>query len=333
MTDNKATLPKFQLIGWQGLEIQMPEDWRLTFDIGDSLKGFIRFASQSSNLEIKWETLKKRADFSIDAVSKNLINKIEKSVKKKNFKLLKRQSASVSDHKGVYFHYRTEQECYGLTWYCDKAEKLFILLHVFKPKEYRETKPIFEYIVNSLKCHSLDEQALWSIHNFSLKTPSSFRLGKRKILLGHINLSLLAEKPRPFRVEKAEIFFQCWSLANVKFEDAYNDPEKWFKKYYEKEFRKKFGKKMKTDEFQSTTIREHAAKTFTCTIKSFGLITSHTVTNIHNTIWYCPESNRMYMLTFSIAMNKLRFTAMKKTELLPPEKINDIINSVSCHVT
>jgi len=314
----------FKPLGWQGFELQVPEDWSVIVESGSQRQGFVRLASTSSSFEFKWEKMEKKKEFSIESVVNNLIEKLQKS--DKNLKLLRKGSSEVFSHNALYFHFESEYNGYGTAWYCDKGEKLFLGIFTFKP-EYKQARLTFNRCLGSLKCHTLDDWNTWALFGFSFKTPSKFELMDRKFLVGHTTLVLSREELHPFCKEKAEAFFQYWSPANVKFEETYNDLEKWFEEFYEKELGKRY--KVKKEGFRSLKINGHPAKTLTSTTKR-GLV-SQTVSKNSTHMWYCPETNRIYALTLSKSLRKTRIIPSKKYEAIPVETFDKILASLSCH--
>ncbi len=316
----------FKPLGWQGFELQVPEDWNFSVESGSQRQGFIRLASISSSFELKWEKMEKKKKFSLESLVDKLIEKLQKSDKK--LKLLKRGSSEVFGHNALYFHFESGYKGYGTAWYCDKGEKIFLGLFTFKP-EYKQARLTFQRCLGSLKCHTLDEWNTWTLFGFSFKTPSKFELMERKFLVGHTTLALSREELHPFCREKTEAFFQYWGPANVKFEETYNDLEKWFEEFYEKELKKRYKGKMKKEEFQSLKIYGHPAETLTSTTKR-GLV-SQTTSKNGTHMWYCPETNRIYALTLSKSLSKTRIIPSKKYEAIPVETFDKILASVSCH--
>jgi len=319
-------IPGFKPLGWQGFELQTPEDWNFSVESGGQRQGFVRLASFSSSFELKWEKMEKKRKFSIESVVDNLIKKLQKS--DKNLKLLKKGSSEVFGHNALYFHFESEFEGYGTAWYCDKGERVFLGLFSFKP-EYKQARLTFTRCLGSLKCHTLDDWNTWSLFGFSFRTPSKFGLMERKFLVGHTTLSFYKEEPHPFCIEKTEAFFQYWSPANVKFEETYNDVKKWFEKFYEKELKKRYKVKMKKERFRSLKINGHPAKTLPFTTKR-GLV-SQNISRNSTHMWYCPETNRIYALTLSKGLRKTRIIPSKKYEAMPVETFDKILTSVSCH--
>jgi hypothetical protein len=319
-------LPVFKPFGWQGIELEVPEDWIFSAESGSQKQGFVRLISNSSSFELKWEKMEKKKEFSLETVMDNFIKKLQKADKK--LKLLNRSSSKVFGHNAFYFHFESEHKGYGSVWYCEKDEKIFLGLFSFKP-QYKEAGLTFSHCLSSLKCHAKDEWNTWVLLGFSFKLPSKFELKERKFLVGHTTLVLSTEEPHPFCTEKREVLFQYWSPANVKFEETYNDPEKWFESFYERELKKRYEGKIEKGKFRSLKINGHPAKTLRTAMKR-GLV-GQTLSKNSTHMWYCPETNRIYALTLSKGLSKMRFIPSKKYEAIPVETFDKILASVSCH--
>jgi hypothetical protein len=313
-------------IGWQGLELQVPEDWNFSVESGRQRQGFVRLSSSSSSFELKWEKMEKKKEFSLESVVDKFIEKLRKTDKK--VKLLKKGSEEVFGHNALYFHFESEYKGYGTVWYCEEEEKVFLGLFSFKP-EYKEARLTFKRCLDSIKCHTLDDWSTWALFRFSFKTPSKFELIKRRFLVGHTTLALCEEKAHPFCTERSEVFFQYWSPANVKFEETYNDMEKWFENFYESELKKRYNVKVKDERLRNTKINGHRAKILKTIIKG-GLIGRNIIRN-GTYMWYCPETNRVYALTLSKGVHKTLFVPSKKYEAVPTRMFGKILTSFSCH--
>ena len=50
---------KLKLVGWQGTELKIPEDWDFASASGRLNFGFLSFTSASSKFELKWKRAKK----------------------------------------------------------------------------------------------------------------------------------------------------------------------------------------------------------------------------------------------------------------------------------
>ncbi len=322
----KADL-KFKPIGWQGIKLRVPEDWNFVVESGDKEAGYMGLNSSYSRFELKWEKMKKKKTFSIDTIIDNLIKKMKKS--NKTLELLSRRNMKVFGHNAIFFKFKTIEKGYGITWYCDDKEKVFVGLFSFKSSESEKAKAAFDGLVDSVKCHGRGKQDQWAVFGFSLKVPSELKLTERKFLVGLGTLSFYNEKMRPFRTEKYDLVFQYWSPATLKFKDTYDDPKKWFEEVYEKTLKERFKGKLKKKRFQSFRIMDHAAKTLTSTVKR-GFM-SQVIMKNKTCIWYCPETNRIYAVTLSKALSKMRFLPTKKYETEPKEMFNKILASISCH--
>lgn len=325
-------------IGWQGVEFQLPEDWNFVEESGGRRNGSMGFVSTYATFELKWEEIKKKGDLSVESVADNLVKKLDKSIK--NLKALKKGSTKVFGHNAVYLHLETDLKGYGITWYCEDLEKMFIGLFIFKPAELEKAKLIFNHLLGSIKCHSVDGWERWSVLGFSFKTPSNFKVARvplEKALLGRNSLFLHAEEQHPFSVERTEVYFDYWSAANVIFEEVYSDPKRWFKEHFEEQFRKRYRGKMRKGRFQKSTIKGHTAKVLKSTVKRGSL--EQTVTRNNTYMWYCPNTNRIYALTLSKIQRKQqillrlfkRFVSAKKQGASSARIFDEILGSVSCH--
>jgi len=327
-----------QPVGWQGIELRLPEGWNLVKEEGARQKGSMGFASASSTLELKWEEIKRKKVASVEAIAENFIKGLRKSVK--DLKVLGKNPVKVFGHNGVSFHFESEQEGYGFTWYCDEHEKMFIGIFVFRPAELEAPKLVFRRLLESIRCHSPEGWERWSILGFSFRAPSTMRLARaplEKALMGRNSLMLHAEEQHPFLVERTEVYLDYWSAADVIFEKTYRDPKKWFKEFYEEGLRKRYRGRMEKGRFQASKVGGHKAEVLKTTFRSGRVEQSVTENRTH--IWYCPETNRVYALTLTRGQRKnrlylglfKRFLSARRSEASSKRVLDGILASFSCH--
>lgn len=232
----------------------------------------------------------------------------------------------IHQHKAFFVHFKTHIEGYAFFWYCNESSRFLVGQFTCKRTD-RHSKSIMKNILISLRCHGLD-QNVWSILGFSFKTPNSFKLMNRKMIVGRTSLSFQEEKPHPFATQKTEILFEYFSMANVQFETTYTKPKKWIDEYYFDELEKRY-RRLKLELSRSRRIHGHRAAIKKGSATS-GLILRKKALFIVAS-WYCPDMNRMYSVAVSKQIFRPIFLRREVDEEDLKRVFKSFFSSVSCH--
>lgn len=232
----------------------------------------------------------------------------------------------IHQHQAFFVHFKTDIEGYAFFWYCNESSRLLVGQFTFKLAD-QYSKSVMRKTLRSLKCHGLD-QNVWSVLGFSFKTPNSFRLIERKMIVGRTLLSFQEEERHPAAVQKTEILFEYFSMANVQFETTYTKPKKWIDEYYLDELKKRYrGLKLKASRgrriqgHRATVKKGSASSGLTLRKKALFIVAS----------WHCPDMNRMYSVTVSKQVFRPIFLRRQVNEEDLKESFNNFFSSVSCH--
>ena len=233
----------------------------------------------------------------------------------------------IHQHQACFVHFRTDIEGYAFFWYCNESSRLLVGQFTHRPTD-RQAKSVMRKILKALKCHGLD-QNVWALLGFVFKTPKSFKLMNRKIIVGKTSISLMEEEKRyPFIDQKTEILFEYFSMANIRFEATHTKPEKWINEYYFGELKKRY-RGIQLEASRSRRINGHrvaikkgsASSGLTLRKKALFIVAS----------WHCPDMNRMYSVTVSKQiLRPILFNRTVDKEDL--EKVfKDFFSSIICH--
>jgi hypothetical protein len=313
----------FQQVGWRGIELEVPKEWNFVAESGRPRLGHMIFASASAKFEIKWKKAEKTVNS--ERLAGKLLEKMQSAYK--GLRALEKGHMNIFGHEGTYVFFRHKIEGYMVSWCCDRTQRVFTALYVYKSGEREEAKRNFERIFGSFKCHTLDDWHSWIFFDFSFRTPASYQLRAKKVLIGYASLELNEQERHLSYSQRNGVNIQYWNIANVNFRDTYNDPKKWFEKNHAKRFRKQY-RGVKIGDFQRSTVNGHEAEALRSTQKS-GTLDKAAVKN-DTYVWYCSNTNRIYVLTLSMALNERWFNKTEKEARLT-ETFDKILASVSCH--
>lgn len=318
---NKSNIKQF---GWQGFFLEIPKNCRFVSEGGDIKTGFMRFDAESLQFEIKWDLLPKKFEESLSEMADKLIQKMIKKLKIKSLKYEKK-SLHVNGHKAVSVNFRTNLENYFIIWSCQESGRIIVTQFVcYSISE--ELKETIRSILKSLKCHGFEEH-IWSTLNFTIRTPKTFQLKMRKLMVGRTSLTFLEEKQTLVKNQKIYIIFELFSLANIQFKETYNKPHEWIEKYYLQELKDKF-RRIKFEKYAHYNLRGHQA--LLCFGKASSGLTLRRNSLIITGVWYCPESIRICAFTIAASIKKIPFT--KGIDFENIKKLYEkVISTIICH--
>ncbi|MGD8544549.1 MAG: hypothetical protein PVH12_00085 [Candidatus Bathyarchaeota archaeon] len=315
---------KFKEFAWQGFMLEVPEEWQLIEEGGNSLSGKLSFQTDDASLRLEWKPISKKKPMPIRDITEKFTEKLRKKAKR-NVKIRK-GSINIQEHKAASVQFRTNVEGQGFFWYC-KPTNRFFMIEFLTRKEAKIPKHVIEHVVKSFTCHGLKGRT-WSILGFSFETPKSFELETRKFVVGKGILLFQEKRRNPLTETRTSVLFEYFSMANVQFEDTYMEPHRWFDDYYVDGLKKRFGKP-KLEEHSDLQIKGHSVKVIKGTAssgwtwrKKVGFIIA---------FWYCPGSNRIYVMMVSDEITRPIFLRRRLEEDDLKQCFQDVVETIQCH--
>jgi len=320
-----CTSLEFMDFGWNGFLLQIPREARLVSEGGNARSGYMRLETENYFFEVKWEEAQQKKVKPLSEVVEAFIKKLEKDTKQK-IPVRGRRKTNVSGHDTLVLSLKSAMEERIYFWYCEESLRITILRCVFKLID-TNSRTIIRQIVASFKCHG-GESNLWTPPQSIFRAPSNFQLTERKMMIGRTYLLLLEHKVAPFTERRREIFFEYNSMASIRFEDEYKDPNKWVEKRYLKDLKKRY----RGIKFHATAeekinghtaiIKEGSARTGLTTRKS---------SLYANATWYCEDLNRIYSVTTSEHVARPWPLKRKMDEKTFEEFSREFLSTIKCH--
>jgi len=319
---------RFEEIGWNGFLIRVPEEMHLTRQGGDANKGTFIIESEDSFIEFYWNPIPKR-QMPLLSIVDQITDRIEREAKKKRLKFTtERSDTIINDHKAIYLllNYGVEERYY--VWQCPESNRVIAVRLIFKTYGEKE-RNIVKQLMGTIKCH-MDGDNVWSLMKIRFEAPKSFLLRSAEFSVGRSHIEL-AESKISMLEDFGRMIYVCYfPLANVRFKDTYNDPEKWFDNVYLRDFRRILRKRRVNFEFKDKVeIMGHEAIIKQAEMTS-GLFT-RTSGLCSAAFWYCPETNRMYFVALNTHISK-PVILKRRIERTEHERLfGRILESFHCH--
>jgi hypothetical protein len=324
----------FVEFGWNGLRFEAPEEARFTRYGGDAKKGSFMLEAEEYLIEGKWEPLPKRRR-SISVIATTLIEKMEEQygkrgrrLKKQTVKILEKHDSRVFSHDALYMVVKAQVEERFYLWYCEESDRVVIIRFIFKTFD-EAAKKIIKQVLESFECHR-EGKNIWSLLNLRFETPTDLLLTSTKIAVGRARFVLAGKKVSSFTEKTSTLIVDYYSMANVVFEDTFNDLDDWFIKNYEKDILKQLKKRrIKFKSAESRKLLKHDLVVKKAISKSG--ITWRGTTLYTNVTWYCSDSNRIYSITLALDVARPIFLKRKIVETEYSNLLDNLLVSFKCH--
>ncbi|MBM3241112.1 hypothetical protein FJZ31_32925 [Candidatus Poribacteria bacterium] len=215
--------------GWQGLTVEIPDNWEIGGLSGDYKSGYLRLDDgEIPRLELKWSKargknpdLQKVLDEYFKLVRKDFRKKDSSLNIKRNINLVKDESFS-ENRNVTFFSWKSDVRANGAIWHCHECKRIVVVQVIGHLKE--NMRDITLRIFNSISDHPPGYTNLWSAYQLNVEIPRRYRLDKQKLMSGYLLLSFV-DGSRTIAVER-------YGPADVLLKER--DLETWFRRTYAK---------------------------------------------------------------------------------------------------
>ncbi|HEY3333159.1 MAG TPA: hypothetical protein VGK19_24205 [Capsulimonadaceae bacterium] len=293
-----------QTIGWQGITLNVPEDWAVTGFGGDVRNGTLRVdaggresKTAPSGLEVRWiDSKKAQTEGLLQDRLKLLLKAVEKAAhKEKTQAETWTGTVTAKRHEDrpaeIAFRWSTSSSASGRIWYCETCGRI-VITQVYGPGGARFLDSAGQ-ILSSIGCHGSEVGwRTWALYALETQAPAEYTLAGQQVL--NIHLQLRFNKAR---AEEALIIEQ-WSLANVQLKNMYLD--EWFEV--------KAGTSLSHVKYEKTEEEIDGHSVLALSGKKSGIIYWLSdglrdlmrfripATRYEAMVWECPDSNKAYLI-------------------------------------
>jgi hypothetical protein len=299
----KHGLAPGQIVGWQGVSLQVPPDWSVTGFQGDAKEGYLRVDSPGSLIaEVRWAQAKKKVD--VRKRLDNYLNLVERQAKKRKVPFTGRIRSSEQWPGALEFHYRADRKVRGFIRQCPHCHRV-VIAQVSGDRDDAVVN-VANQLLSTLQDHSEDGWWTWALLGLVVRLPERFWLVKSQVMSGYLMLQ--------FRHRYTEVVVERWGLADVTL-------KKWTLEEWS--LRATEWRRFKAQHEQGR-VGEHPA------ICLNGLRRAPTVwlrrkverfmlrrpEQIQGVVWHCEPSNRIYSV---------------RVERGTSELLTQIVGKLRCH--
>jgi len=218
--------------GWQGIRLQVPEEWNLGRVSGNHQNGYARLDdAQIVRAEIEWRESKPRISEPVPALVDRYIDSLDKKAKKTGMSFsVQRRAKFLRDKRWVegreyeVFTWEADFRAYNLA--LKFASGRIALLRVLARLD-EDLGEVVNAIFPSLRDDSQEDRWFWSVYGLRFSMPEEYRLESHELKSGHIQLS--------FQKDKHVCRVQRLSLAQMLLKEG--ELEDWYPVFFKKQLR------------------------------------------------------------------------------------------------
>ncbi|MBI3946195.1 MAG: hypothetical protein HY321_09775 [Armatimonadetes bacterium] len=205
---------KWSTIGWQGISLQVPEDWFPAALGTERGAGYLRVqCPDGPSVEVKWASPKGSVDVEREVAKYR--RTLERAARKRRQAVEWQEKPKVpvrvarADKNRRFFGWKGDSQALGVVWYCRGCGRVIIAQATFPASQDAE---LASTILSSIEDHGEDGRELWSLYGLGVRIPVGWALDKHQLMAGYTMLQFR----RGDRVLRAE----RWALANVAMKNA-----------------------------------------------------------------------------------------------------------------
>ena len=223
---------KWTTLGWNGITVELPEDWELSGLSGDDKSGYLRLEDADiPRLELKWsESKQKKPD--LQRVLDDYFKLVRKNYKRRDTNLHIQRNVNLikdpqffEDREVAFFNWKGDFRASGVIFHCQICKRITIAQVMGHLKE--NIKETTHRILSSVQDHPVGQSTLWSAYQLNAEVPRRYRLDKHKLLSGYLLFSFV-DGSRKVSIER-------YGVADVTLKEQ--DLEEWFRARYAKAIR------------------------------------------------------------------------------------------------
>ncbi len=298
-------------IGWQGIELTVPDEWNIAGIGGGRDEGYLRLEdAELPRVEVKWADASGFVD--IDKMVDGYLQKLRKDRKVARDIQIDKKARVVSkrrmNKKGLQcFTWSAGLNGYGAAWYCPEASRTVITQITTKPEE--KGPQLAERVISSIQDYAQGDWIRWASYGFDVQTPIGFKLTAHKMMAGHIQMTLkrdvLADNARSIVLQNLvtpeQLTLSRWGMANITLKKM------TLHEWAEQEMGKSL-KRMKPD-LQPAEVNGHEAVAVTgqqlWAHQQLARIVARFADvpyadRVSGLIWHCPEANSLHVVQMLI---------------------------------
>lgn len=217
--------------GWQGVRLQVPEEWNLGKVDGTYKSGYARLDDPTMvRAEVEWREAVKGV--TLDKLVDRYLDNLKKKASKAGMDFsVKRRAKVLGDKRFLEgcdyetFLWEADYRAYNLARRCPHCGRITLLRLLTRLDE--KFDPDLEKVFASLEDHPDERGLFWSLYGLRFFSPAEFTLREHQLKSGHIQLV--------FEKGREELKVHRLSMAKMLLKDA--PLGAWYEHFFKKQLR------------------------------------------------------------------------------------------------
>lgn len=269
-------------IAWQGIRLQLPNEWFLNGFSGDWREGVLTISSPGkTHLDIKWVRTKGRSDLQFHL--QRFLKQLERDARKRGARFT--GTMEPEGEASLRFRWSGHEQAVGRIRRCPEC-RCITLMQLRSASRHEPLHTLARAIFDTLIDHPDEEDWVdWSLYGLQTAVPERFRLESHTILTGQTRLSFRAGRERLIveRVARAEQLMRGWSLPD--WAQVWLRWERWRGRLEPFEFEGDPALLLQGRLREGALITESLQGLFTLHLPAW---------RIRAVAWLCPERNALF---------------------------------------
>ncbi len=279
--------------GWQGISLNVPEDWNLGRVDGTYKSGYARLDdAQIVRAEIEWREGKgqRRGGAAVTQLVDRYIENLEKKATKTDTPFVVDRRAKflqdkqwLEDSDYETFTWEADYRAYNLARACPSCGRIVLLRILARLDENLEEQ--VQAIFPTLKDHPHGNQVFWGVYGLNFFMPVDFKLSEHQLKSGHIQLSFEQGKQvcRVQRLSLAHLLLQGTTLKD------------WYPVFFKKQLRD-----LNIEVFEEEVCGHQGLRTagrprsrLRQLLRPLPLISPRPRQYLDNRVWHCQDADKI----------------------------------------
>ena len=278
--------------GWQGVRLQVPENWNLGRMDGNEKSGYARLDdSEIVRAEVEWRQLRDGQNKAVAPLIDRYVETLEKKAKKAGTPFtVERRARFLKDKRWLEgydyetFIWEADYRAYNLARLCSRCGRV-VLLRVLGHLD-EDLSELAEMVFSTLEDHPREgEGVFWSVYGLSFFMPEEYKLTSQELKSGHIQLNFEHDKHtcRIQRLSLAKMLLKGTTLA------------RWYPRFFTKQL-KDFKYDVNTEDVeghQGLRIDGRPRSRWRQLLRPLPLVNPRPRLFMHGRVWYCADSDKI----------------------------------------
>ena len=279
--------------GWQGVCLQVPEEWNLGKVDGTRKSGYARLDdAEIVRMEVEWREAPAGRRLPIPELVDRYLGTLEKKAQKSDVSFtVRRRAKFLKDKRWLEnseyetFVWEADYRAYNLARACGECGRI-VLLRVLARRD-ESLEDLAGEIFETLRDHSHEGREHWSVYGLTFEIPDDYSLERHDLKSGNIQLT--------FEKKNHECRIQRLSMAQMLLKGT-TLPE-WYPRFFRKQLRD-FNCEIEESEEAAPghgglRVMGKPRSRWRQILRPLPLVNTRPRRHLDGRVWHCVEQNKI----------------------------------------